>query len=89
MTGSTGYWKVNPRRCIDRVFIHHRGRQEASGGDLYEAIISGFERRLSDGRYRLTLRGIRDAGRTEENWQAFASASQNPIRYVTRSPIGA
>lgn len=81
-SGESGWWVFSPDRHFDRVFIFWQ-----SEGDLPSAIWSGRCLTLEgpdEGRYLLRLTGIRCEGHTWLSWTSFASAGQNPIRFLSR-----
>jgi 5-methylcytosine-specific restriction protein A len=73
---------LNPDRPFDRVFIFRRGEDAASLNQVFSGRcerVEGPEGR----RYRLHLRDVRLEGTTRTSWRRFASAGQNPIRYLS------
>jgi hypothetical protein len=79
-TGSTGKWKINPNRLIDRVIIyHHDSKNDVNL--LYIANHNGIESTDLEKRYKIRLKHIQYIGTTSENWKSFAECDANPVRY--------
>jgi hypothetical protein len=81
-TGSTGDWVVDPRRRVDWIVIYKRGSDPANN-ELWMARPGDYESARSD-RYAIGLRHIQRVGATDANWSQFATAGNNPIRYISR-----
>ena len=82
-TGSTGIWVIDPRRRFDWVVIYKRNPNDRSKNELFMARCGDFEG-PKRGRYSINLHDIKRMGLTDVNWKEFASASENPIRYISR-----
>ena len=84
-TGSSGYWKLDPRREVDGVLIYLRDDERRDANELFLADHDGLKGpRRPDGRYLVRLKGIRRAGFTRHDWRRFAQASMSPVRYHRR-----
>ena len=80
-TGSTGEWDIDPNRSVDRVIIYHRN-DEMHTNILYIANHAGVEPANREGRYNIQLTHVQYIGTTSSNWNEFAEAGANPIRYL-------
>ena len=81
-TGSTGQWKIDPNRRVDRVIIYDRN-DEMNTNTLYIANYAGVEPADREGRYNIQLTHVQYIGTTSANWVEFAEGGQNPIRYLS------
>lgn len=81
-TGSTGDWVVDPRRRVDWIIIYKRG-SDRTNNELWMARPGDYESARGD-RYAIGLRHVQLIGATDANWSQFASAGNNPIRYISR-----
>jgi len=83
--GSTGNWKINPKRQVDRVIIYRRTPGESSRtADVFTALHDGVMDSETDGRFVVLLLDVQLAGTTNRTWREFSDARQNPVRYVSR-----
>lgn len=82
-SGSTGDWVVDPRRRVDWVVIYKRASNNPSRNELLLARSGDLEGPRAE-RYLINLRDIKSVGYTDVNWHEFASAGNNPIRYIMR-----
>ena len=80
-TGQTGWWVLNPHRSFDRVFVFRRSKDASSPNEVISGRRVGIEG--EDGRYLLKLDDVRREGTTHLSWSVFASAGQNPIRFLS------
>jgi len=80
-TGSTGEWKIDPNRLVDRVIIYHRN-DEMNTNILYIANHAGVEPAEREGRYNIQLTHAQYIGTTSANWNEFAETGTYPIRYL-------
>ena len=80
-TGSTGEWKIEPNRSVNRVIIYHRN-DETHTNTLYIANHAGVEPADREGRHNIQLTHVQYIGTTSANWKEFAEADANPIRYL-------
>lgn len=86
-TGSSGWWKLDPERPVDRVFIFRKGKDAETPSEVF----SGRRVRAEGpdgGRYCLHLEDVRREGTTRLSWSRFAEAGENPIRYLSRDDGG-
>lgn len=83
-TGSSGYWKINPRREVDRVVIYLRDPERPDLNELHIAEFAGLVGPRHDGRYLVQLRAAKSVGFTRLPWSKFARTGMGPIRYLTR-----
>ena len=83
-TGTSGYWKINRRRSIDRVVVYLRDAERSDANELYVADFAGLVGPREDGRYLIQLEHIEHVGFTRLNWRKFARANVNPVRYVSK-----
>jgi hypothetical protein len=83
-TGTTGYWRIDPRRRVEWVVIYKRPLGSDVGGELLLARPGDFEGPTSEDRYLINLRQVVATGVTRANWRDFAAAGANPIRYIER-----
>ncbi|GAB4188899.1 MAG: hypothetical protein Fur006_29660 [Coleofasciculaceae cyanobacterium] len=81
-TGSTGQWKIDPNRPVDRVIIYHR-HDEMNTNILYIANHAGVEPADREGRYNIQLTHVQYIGTTSTNWVEFAETGPQPIRYFS------
>lgn len=82
--GSSGNWKLDPKRHVDRVIIYKRD-DASSDAEVYVGTRSHIVPSNQAGRYVVHLLDVEAAGVTNKNWRDFAETrSQNPVRYVTR-----
>lgn len=81
-TGTTGEWDINPDRLVNRVIIYQRN-DETSTNTLYIANRAGVEPAERAGRYNIKLEHVQYIGTTSSNWNEFAEAGTNPIRYLS------
>ncbi len=79
-TGSTGEWKIDPNRLVDRVIIYHRNDEM---NILYIANYAGVEPADREGRYTIKLTHVQYIGATSTNWAEFAETGAYPIRYLS------
>ena len=79
-TGSTGEWKIDPNRPIDRVIIYHR---QENTNILYIANYAGVQPADREGRYNIQLTHVQYIGTTSTNWAEFAETGAYPIRYLS------
>ena|SRR5258708_37736090 len=85
-TGSSGNWKLSPKRQVDKVIIYRRDQNGTQRHiDLYIADHDGLLGPDQDSRYVIRMRGITHMGITHENWYDFANVGTNTVRYLTRS----
>lgn len=81
--GETGNWKADSDRRPRKVIIY---RAVAPGLDyaaeVYLADFSRWRPSNEDGRFIIDFLNAKRVGVTSEGWKAFASASQNPVRYL-------
>ena len=80
-TGSTGKWKIDPNRSVDRVIIYLRN-DEINTNTLYIANHAGVEPADREGRYNIQLTHVQYIGTTSANWNNFAETGSYPIRYL-------
>lgn len=80
-TGSTGEWKIDPNRLVNRVIIYLRN-DEKHTNTLYIANHAGVESAETEGRYKIKLTHIQYIGTTSANWFEFAEAGSYPVRYL-------
>ncbi|MEY3555997.1 MAG: HNH endonuclease [Microcystis aeruginosa LL13-03] len=80
-TGSTGQWKIDPNREVDRIILYHRD-DENNTNNLYIANHAGAGPADREGRYDIRLTHVQYIGATSVNWVEFAEGGQNPIRYL-------
>lgn len=82
-SGETGNWKADNDRRPRKVIIY---RTAAPGLDyaaeVYVADFSRWRPSSEEGRSIIDFRNAERVGVTSEAWKAFASASQNPVRYI-------
>jgi hypothetical protein len=82
-SGSTGLWRINPSRRVDRVIVFH---QHVRSGqrlvELFSAHHNGVTGPNEQGRYTVLLLGVQPAGTTEKTWKVFAQTGQAPVRYI-------
>lgn len=64
-TGSSGWWVLNPKRHVDRVFVFRQGKDGSSPNEVFSGRRVKSEA-LDDGRrYRLHLIDVRRDGNTQ------------------------
>ena len=80
-TGETGNWRVDQSRQPRRVIIH-RTTGDGSAAEVYLADFVRFRPSDEDGRAVIDFANAERVGLTERGWKEFASASQNPVRYL-------
>ena len=80
-TGSTGEWKIDQNRSVDRVIIYLRD-DENNTNTLYIANHAGVEPADREGRYNIQLTHVQYIGTTPANWNEFAETGTYPIRYL-------
>lgn len=80
-TGTTGYWKINPKRKVQRVIIYKR-ESKTSDNEVYIAEHAGVGTPNKEGRYTILLRKLKHVGVTRKNWRDFAEGARSPIRYL-------
>jgi len=82
-SGESGNWKVDDSRRPRKVIIY---RTAAPGLDyaaeVYVADFSRWRPSNEDGRFIIDFLNAERVGVTSEGWKSFASASQNPVRYI-------
>lgn len=91
-SGSSGWWVISPYRKYERVIIYKSSDGNAKA-DLYLARPDGVEGpRVGEGdtrdRYLVKFLDAKQAGSTGIPWKEFASAGQNPIRYISKKLEG-
>lgn len=79
-TGYTGWWKVDPRRRVDWIFIYYRPKKGCN--KLYVARCGDLQDRARDIKYLIKLRDAKLVGYTDMNWVKFGGAAGNGIRYL-------
>jgi hypothetical protein len=79
--GSTGNWKVSPKRRVHKVVIYERD-EVRNIHEVYVADHIGVSEPNARGRRVTNLAKIRSIGMTTNNWYEFAGEGQNPVRYV-------
>ncbi len=79
-TGSTGEWKIDPNRSVDRVIIYLRNDDHTN--TLYIANHTGVKPADREGRYNIQLTHVQYIGITSANWNDFAETGTYPIRYL-------
>ncbi|MFM7791788.1 MAG: HNH endonuclease, partial [Microcystis panniformis] len=60
-TGSTGQWKIDPNREVDRIILYHRD-DENNANNLYIANHAGAEPADREGRYDIRLTHVQYIG---------------------------
>lgn len=78
-TGTSGNWKMDANRKINRILIYLRDDTNNTNR-LYIATYNHAEK-VEDGRYCIYFEHCQYVGKTEQNWSEFAGEGQNPIRY--------
>ncbi len=80
-TGTTGYWRLNPKRKVKRVIIYKR-ESTTSDNEVYVADHAGFSTPDDEGRYTILLRNMKHVGVTRKNWTEFTDGARSPVRYL-------
>ena len=85
-SGKTGFWKMNPKRSVDKVIIYRRDRS-LDTNEVWTATPVGVIPAPAryPGRYIIKLSNVKFAGTTDEKWPTFAQTRQYPIRYLKKS----
>jgi hypothetical protein len=81
-SGSTGVWRIDISRKIQKVIIYKDGKFPTSN-EVYIADHVGVS--PDEDRYVISLANIRFLGSITENWYKFADleeGARNPIRYL-------
>ena len=81
-TGSTGWWRINKKRKVDRVIIYHRKSKDQTDNDLFTGSFDKVEGPNEDGRFTLHLVDYKLAGKTSADWRSFADTFSKEIRYI-------
>ena len=85
-SGSSGFWKLDSQRKIDRVVIFRWSLREGERFvELFSALSSGVDGPTDEGRYNVRLVNIHFEGNTVRTWEDFVGTQQHPVTYVTRS----
>jgi hypothetical protein len=82
--GSTGWWKIDSQRKVDRVIIYRRASDDKADNDLFIGKHDGIEGPREDGRYNVLLLDFKLAGHTAANWREFADTYSKEFRYISR-----
>ncbi len=78
--GSTGNWKIDKNREIDKVIIYKRMTQ--NNNQIYVGIKSDIIDSKEEGRFVIRMKNIKLVGTTNHNWKEFKeNDSSNPIMY--------
>ena len=79
-TGETGNWRVDSSRTPRAVILHRTGSGEDA--EVYRADFLRFRPSEEEGRSVIDFANAEKMGITERGWREFASAGQNPVRYL-------
>jgi hypothetical protein len=84
--GSSGFWKLDSQRKIDRVVIFRWSIREGERCvELFSALPDGFDGPTDEGRYAVRLLNIHFEGNTTRTWEDFVGTLQHPVTYVTHN----
>ena len=79
--GSTGNWKIDPNRNLEKVIIYHRPEREPQA-EVHVADISQIKPSGEEGRFIIFFENREKVGDTDLNWFEFAESGSNPVRYL-------
>ncbi|MBU4222202.1 MAG: HNH endonuclease [Euryarchaeota archaeon] len=81
--GSTGNWKINKNREIDKIIIYKRMTHDHN--QIYVGIKSDIIDSKEEGRFVIRMKNIKLVGTTNHNWKEFKeNDSSSPIMYKTK-----
>lgn len=88
-TGSTGWWRIGPKRSFDTVIIFRQASKDGADNDVFIGKRDRVEGPIKNTGYRgvrylVHLHDFKHAGQTFSNWRTFADTHQNPTRFITR-----
>src|SRR5882672_9732217 len=63
-TGSTGWWKIDPKHRVDRIIIYRRASKDQADNDLFIGRPNGVEGPNEGRRYLVLLLDFTPAGKT-------------------------
>jgi hypothetical protein len=75
----TGDWKINPSHSIDRVIIYVHDDEKNT---LYIGNHADIKFVEENKRHKIQLTHVQYIGKTNLNWNDFAEAGANPVRYL-------
>jgi hypothetical protein len=84
-TGTSGNWKIDPKRRVGKVIIYKRDSEATDQlNKVYLADHTGIVGEVEGKRYIIGLQNTTLRGVTDQNWRMFADAGTNPVRYLKK-----
>ncbi|MHB9008965.1 MAG: hypothetical protein ACYDC1_18805 [Limisphaerales bacterium] len=82
-SGSSGNWKLDPNRTIQRVVVCRWSLPDGERiVELFSGLLSGIDGPTDEGRYTVRFHDMHPQGTTSQTWEAFTGATERPVAYV-------